>query len=232
MNIAICTIKSWNIENANILKNQYESEHNISIITHKDELNLDLLNNLKPDYIFFPHWSYIIPEDIFLKFNCVVFHMTDLPFGRGGSPLQNLISRGIYKTKVSAIKVVKEIDAGPIYIKKDLDISNGCAEEIFKKASKIVFKEMIPYIIKNSCKPLPQVGEPVEFKRRNSSESEIKDNFSLRKIYDYIRMLDAEGYPKAFIDFGEYRLYFSDAEISENDVIAKVEIKKKGEEQT
>jgi len=28
--------------------------------------------------------------------------MTDLPFGRGGSPFQNLIARGIYDTKIIA----------------------------------------------------------------------------------------------------------------------------------
>ena len=42
--------------------------------------------------------------------------MTDLPFGRGGSPLQNLIVRGYKETMLSAIKCVGEVDAGPIYI--------------------------------------------------------------------------------------------------------------------
>ena len=51
-----------------------------------------------------------IPTEIFTSFECIVFHMTDLPYGRGGSPLQNLIVRGHKKTKVSALKVVKEVD--------------------------------------------------------------------------------------------------------------------------
>ena len=46
--------------------------------------------------------------------------MTDLPYGRGGSPLQNLIVRGWKETKVLALKVVEELDAGPIYYKKRL----------------------------------------------------------------------------------------------------------------
>jgi len=45
--------------------------------------------------------------------------MTDLPFGRGGSPLQNLIERGIKKTKISAIKVDGGIDTGDIFFKRD-----------------------------------------------------------------------------------------------------------------
>ena len=44
--------------------------------------------------------------------------MTDLPFGRGGSPLQNLIVRGYKSTKLTAIKVQSGIDTGDIYLKK------------------------------------------------------------------------------------------------------------------
>lgn len=47
----------------------------------------DLLNRTTPKYIFFIHWSWIVPSVILEKFECVCFHMTDLPFGRGGSPL-------------------------------------------------------------------------------------------------------------------------------------------------
>ena len=32
-------------------------------------------------------------QEIHENYKCIIFHMTDLPFGRGGSPLQNLISR-------------------------------------------------------------------------------------------------------------------------------------------
>ena len=83
-----------------------------------------------------PHWSYIIPKDIFNLFNCVVFHMTDLPFGRGGSPLQNLIIRGYEKTKISALKVTNGIDSGPIYLKKPLSL-DGTAYEIMIRASQL-----------------------------------------------------------------------------------------------
>jgi len=47
--------------------------------------------------------------------------MTDLPFGRGGSPLQNLIVRGFTHTKLSALRVEKGLDTGDIYLKEDLE---------------------------------------------------------------------------------------------------------------
>ena len=46
--------------------------------------------------------------------------MTDLPFGKGGSPLQNLIMRGYKHSKLSSIKCAEKIDSGPIYLKKNI----------------------------------------------------------------------------------------------------------------
>ena len=125
--------------------------------------------------------------------------MTDLPFGRGGSPLQNLIIRGYKKTKISAIQANNNIDAGPIYLKKDLSL-DGSAREIFARASKIAIDNMIPYIIKNEPFPIPQKGNVVPFKRRKVEDSNLPKLTILNEIYDFIRMLDAEGYPLAYID--------------------------------
>ena len=200
--------------------------NNVSMINKKEQLNENFLNQFSPNYIFFLHWSYLIPEDIFNNYTCIVFHMTDLPYGRGGSPLQNLIERGHINTKISAIKVVKEIDAGPIYLKRDLALY-GTAEEIFLRASKIIAK-MAQEIINNDLKPVSQEGEPVFFKRRKPEMGNLHQIDMIEKIYDYIRMLDAEGYPKAFIENEYFRFEFSRASLKSNEsIIADVRIFKK-----
>jgi methionyl-tRNA formyltransferase len=101
MNYAIATSRPWNEIMARRL--QERTGHDFHLINRKDDLSLEKLSELKPRYIFFPHWSYIVPEEIFNSFECVIFHMTDLPYGRGGSPLQNLIQRGHRETKISAL---------------------------------------------------------------------------------------------------------------------------------
>ena len=106
--------KKWHIDLFLNLKKKFNEDEWIHIST-KSDFTLDNLNDIKPDKIFIPHWSYIIPHSIFTKFECIVFHMTDLPYGRGGSPLQNLIIRGHETTKVSAIKVSDGIDTGDVY---------------------------------------------------------------------------------------------------------------------
>lgn len=222
MNIVICTLKSWNIELAEKLKKNYEDVHTITIITDKKKLGQDYIGK-DIDYIFFPHWSYIIPREIYENNECIVFHMTDLPFGRGGSPLQNLIVRGIKETKISALKVVKELDAGPIYIKFPLSLE-GNAESIYRRASGIIFKEMIPYILNNNPIPYEQEGIVVPFLRRKPEESRLLPQMKLETMYDYIRMLDAEGYPKAFMEYGKNKLYFSEAKLENGKLTARVEI--------
>jgi len=216
----VATTKDWNIRN--FAKISKEIQANWHLITNKEELTFEKIEQLNPKYIFFPHWSWIIPKEVYSNFECVVFHMTDLPFGRGGSPLQNLITRGIYETKISAIKVIEELDAGPIYLKRNLCL-HGSAEEIFIRASNIIL-EMISYIIENEPSPVEQEGEPALFKRRIPEESRIPDVRDLDKVFDWIRMLDAEGYPKAFIETDNLRLEFSRASLKSGYILADVKI--------
>ena len=74
---------------------------------------VSVLAKNRPRYIFFPHWSWMVPRAVWEKHECVCFHMTDVPYGRGGSPLQNLILKGHTKTKITALRMVGELDAGP-----------------------------------------------------------------------------------------------------------------------
>jgi methionyl-tRNA formyltransferase len=194
-------------------------------ISSREELNIDNLSKISPSFIFLPHWSYIIPDDILDKFTCVVFHMTDLPFGRGGSPLQNLISREIFETKISAIKCVKEIDGGPIYLKRPLSLY-GNAEEIYIRATRIV-AEMIVWIVRNNPEPVEQYGNIVVFPRRKPEQSDICTLTDIEKLFHHIRMLDAEGYPAAFLETEHFRFEFSRASLKRGRIIADVEIKEK-----
>lgn len=224
-NVVVATLKTWNTRNYYKLKKTMK-DFNWYLIEDKSKLNYIYLFSIKPKYVFLPHWSWKIPGEVYNNFECVAFHMSDLPFGRGGSPLQNLIVKGFKKTRISAFKVNEEVDAGPIYLKKDLSLE-GSADEIFKRASKIIFNEMVPYIIKNNPKPTPQKGKSTIFKRRNPEESNIGKLNDLDKIFDYIRMLDAEGYPPAFVKINNLKIEFSNAKIKDNSVMATAKIKLK-----
>jgi methionyl-tRNA formyltransferase len=223
-NYIIVSEKKWNLSLKQYFEDKYPDDGWYCIAKQEDLLFLNI-EKINPKYIFFPHWSYIIPEQIFSSFNCVIFHMTDLPFGRGGSPLQNLIVRGIKETIISAIKVNEGIDTGDIYLKESLSLY-GTAEEIFLRANNIIEK-MIEQIVQENIRPQLQIGEAVLFKRRTTEESSIRDLQSIEKIYDYIRMLDAEGYPRAFLLNENIKFEFSRASLkADGTILADVKISK------
>ena len=191
-------------------------------------LNRTKIYKFNPDIIFFVFWSKLIPEKIFKKFLCIQFHSSDLPKFRGGSPIQNQILRGITKTKVTAFKVHKKLDEGNICLKREL-VLDGNAHHIFCKVEKIALNMIKILSKKKQIKFYKQTGKPTFYKRRKPKESEIKfDKFkNLKEIYNFIRSTDADGYPKAFIKFKNFKVDLYDAKLKINNLNAKIQISKK-----
>ena len=222
MNI-IVSEKSWHQSMASDLGARLGCD--FTLINSPESFNLATLQQIQPRYVFFPHWSYLISPEIFNSFECIVFHMTDLPFGRGGTPLQNLISRGFTETKISALKCTKEIDAGPIYLKRDLSL-DGTAQEIYERAS-VIIADMIYEIVKENVSPVEQSGDPVVFERRKPEEGNLIRSKNIEAAYDLIRMLDADGYPHAVVEVGELVFRFRNASLDSNGLSANVQIERR-----
>ena len=226
----VATIRRWNIaaywETIRQLPGRWH------LVTTPQELTLEAIAAIGPRYIFFPHWSHKVPKTILESHECVCFHETDLPYGRGGSPLQNLIARGHQETVISALRMTEEFDAGPIYAKRALSLL-GLGEEIFVRSARIV-AEMIADIIERRPEPVPQSGEPTVFARRKPEQSRIAIDSdpsgpkpgmsSLERLFDHLRMLDADGYPPAFLDYGPYRLEFTRPALRAGSIAADVKI--------
>ena len=224
-NYVVLSEKTWNSALIKELKRIFP-DSNWLLINEKGKFVIEELVKIKPKKIFIHNWSYLISTDIHKSFECIVFHMTDLPFGRGGSPLQNLIIRGHKETLISALKVIEDVDAGPIYIKKELSLL-GTAEEIFIKSNDII-RDMIIEIIRKDLKPKNQTGEVTFFQRRKPIMSRIDELSEIDSLFDSIRMMDADGYPKAYLETKYFKFEFSRASIkSDNSILADVRIIKK-----
>lgn len=191
-------------------------------VSNEDELG-QTLGRESPRYIFFLHWHWRVSVEIWSRFECVCFHMTDVPYGRGGSPLQNLIVAGHENTVVSALQMVEEMDAGPVYAKRSMSLA-GRAEDIYVLAGEICI-DIIEWMIKAEPVPEQQTGTPVLFTRRQPEQSELPVVGDVLAIYNHIRMLDAPSYPLAFVEHGRFRLEFSNAQLSGDEVVARVVIK-------
>ena len=214
----VATIKPWNIKAYHAHTKSLPGKWHL--ITEKEELTPDLITRINPRYIFFPHWSWMVSQSVLDATECVCFHMTDVPYGRGGSPLQNLIVSGHKTTKLTALKMASEFDAGPVYKKLDLSLA-GSAQAIYEQAARLCYK-LIKYIIENTPEPVPQVGEVTAFERRTPEQSEFNGELKVEQLYDLIRMLDAESYPHAFSILNDYRLEFANAELCDDEVTATV----------
>ena len=85
---------------------------------------------------------------------------------------------------------------------------------------------MITEILRDLPTPQKQVGEVVHFKRRKPNQSKLTNLKSIDELYDHIRMLDCEGYPKAFIELENFKLEFEQSKIiDKNNLTATVNFK-------
>jgi methionyl-tRNA formyltransferase len=178
-------------------------------------------------YVFFPHYSSIIPDEILQRYDCVGFHTGNLPNDRGGSPIQNKILKGEYQTKISAFKMTKEIDLGPIYCQRKVDLEFGNIKDIIFQISKLI-SEMIFEITYSRINPIEQKGSGLVYKRLTEINSKMNlDELSIKNVYDRIRMVDGYEYPRAHIETVRYKIDFSNAKLDGEKIIANVEIQEK-----
>ena len=179
------------------------------LLSSPKKLTINYLRKKNPEIIFFPDWSWIIPNEIISNYKCICFHESNLPKFRGGSPIQNQIIRGITKTKTTAFIMNEKIDAGDIILQKNLSLE-GSIQEIFSRMSENDYS-LILKIINGKYKRRKQSGKPTTYSRRKPKESELKNlNHSTNYLYNFIRMLE-DPYPNAFIRIGKQKLIFKKA---------------------
>ncbi|MDB2548547.1 hypothetical protein N9X60_03035 [Paracoccaceae bacterium] len=217
--ILICSTKEWFKPSEDL-----RGCADICVFDKKEQLSKASVDSFGPDLIFFPHWNWYIEEPIFMEYRCVVFHTAPLPFGRGGSPIQNLIKLGYDSAPVSALKVTHELDGGPIYCSEKVDLS-GALWEIQMRLSSIINK-MIKNIVFTDLVPTAQVGKPHYFARLTYQDNEIVDAMELPQIYDSIRMIDGSGYKPAYIRLDSLLLELTDAQMEGDELTCKATIKK------
>jgi len=218
----VATVRPWNIAEFEASIRHLPGEWHL--ITDESLLTYSSLREINPRAIFFPHWNWKVSKEIVSSFECVAFHAAPLPFGKGGSPIQNLISRGFTETKLTAFRMKPGFDDGDIYLQRDLSLA-GSAHEIFLRAAKLT-TSMIEEMVQIWPTPVPQIGESVTFKRRTPEQSRLDLSDDSQKIYDHIRMLDAPEYPKAFVEIDGMRIEFSEAELLDGTVRATATFRK------
>jgi methionyl-tRNA formyltransferase len=85
---------------------------------------LSLLQELKPDLLVVVAFGQILSSKVLNHppLGCVNVHSSLLPYLRGAAPIQWSILKGFEETGVTTMKLVKEMDAGPVYLQRTTPI--------------------------------------------------------------------------------------------------------------
>ena len=145
----------------------------------------------KPDMIVVMSYGVILRDNVLNAAKCINIHPSSLPKYRGPSPIRTAILNGDTNMDVCLMDMVAEMDAGDVYMRKNISIDeNDNNESVENKVSKTAI-EMLDTYIKNpeAYSPIPQSGEPT-FTRKFTGEDEIIDwNKSHYEIHNQIRAL-------------------------------------------
>lgn len=189
-----------------------------------------------PDAIFFPHWRWLVDADIVKMFTCLGFHLGNLVSERGGTPVQWRILSGQKRSRLVMYRMTEELDRGAIWDEASIELS-GTAEAIYASMMRSAADLISAYVAApERCQSLPMIPAEDVFPplpRRTPEESRLPSDWpiddAVEEVYDRIRMVDAPGYPNAFLDYGNLRLTFRRAVLYDGRIEADVTITERKE---
>jgi methionyl-tRNA formyltransferase len=140
------------------------------------------------------------------KHNLVV-HASDLPQGRGWSPLTWKILNGENRIPVVLFEAAENVDNGRIYIKDIMEFTGFelidelrevLAETTFKLCNQFI--QQYPGILREAQE---QQGEVSFYPRRTPQDSRIRPELSIQEQFQMFRVADNDKYPCYFELGGE-----------------------------
>lgn len=189
------TPNSWFIPYATRL------EHKLSEYGHKVICIKSMRDILNGDVCFLLSCSKIVGLK-YLERNKhnIVVHASDLPKGRGFSPIQWQIQEGSDDLVLTLFEAIAELDAGPFYIKDTIHL---CGTELLDEIRDIAGKkiiEMCSIFIKEYDKlmPIKQIGNPTFYPKRTDNDDEIDPQKTIIELMNRFRSCDIRQHPNYF----------------------------------
>lgn len=150
------------------------------------------------DLLFLVSCTERISAEIRSKYRRVfVLHESDLPSGRGWSPVAHQILEGSTEIAVSLIWAADEIDAGDIWAQKKVTIPNHFLAQEISDALFYAKADLMVRAIFWTVSPRKQEGEPTYYKRRTPEDCELDPNKTIAEQFDLLRICEPR-YPAFF----------------------------------
>lgn len=152
------------------------------------------------DYVFVLGYTKILPK-IFIERNklVMVIHESNLPKGKGFSPLQWQILQNKNIIKVNLIKLEPKVDSGDIILTDYLKLNGSeLYDEIREKQSEVTFQLIEKFLNKKIIQYKKQKNKETFFRKRNANDSKLDINQSLKKSFNLLRICNNEEWPAFF----------------------------------
>ena len=170
-------------------------------VIHPLELNdkflYDRLKKIEPHFFIVVAYGKILPSALLSlpKKTSINLHYSLLPRWRGASPIQTALWQGDKKTGVTAIQMVKQLDAGDILLQKPLAIDYSDTSETLQHRLTILAVEVLEKVLDefDTLKKVSQNEAMVTYtKKIYKSQGEINWEQSAEKIYLQYRALNPQ----------------------------------------
>lgn len=192
--ILIDNSNSWIVPYANELKDKLIAKgHTVSLFhEHSDVTEGDVLCLLSCEKIF---------KDLHLNKHNLVVHESDLPFGKGWSPVTWQILEGKNIIPVTLFEATKEVDAGEVYSKEYIYLEGHELLDEIKHQQGLITIKLILDFIENyfMIEGAPQKGHSTFYPKRVPKDSMLDIDKNLKEQFNLLRVCDNERYPAFFI---------------------------------
>ncbi|MEX0330100.1 MAG: UDP-2,4-diacetamido-2,4,6-trideoxy-beta-L-altropyranose hydrolase [Puniceicoccaceae bacterium] len=148
------------------------------------------------------YWSIADAATLGKHTHNLVVHASDLPKGKGWSPVSWQILEGCDRITFCLFEAVDKVDAGPIYLRKVMELQGDeLLDEIRAQQAAISlelcarFSAEYPY----SCATgEPQQGEESFYPKRSPEDSRLDPHKPIAEQFNLLRIADNEAYPAFF----------------------------------
>lgn len=151
-------------------------------------------------------YSKIIKQnDLDLSKHNLVVHESDLPKGKGMSPLTWQVLEGAHSIPICLFEAHESLDSGNIYFKDVIELEgHELVDELRVKQGKKTFELIERFLEKYpEIEGVAQSGESTFYKRRGPADSELDVNKTIEEQFNLLRVCDNQKYPAFFRSHGQ-----------------------------
>lgn len=172
---------------------------------HKVNFIQNLSEIKKGDLAFFLSCEKIVSSDVLSKHtHNLVVHESDLPSGKGWSPLTWQVLEGKNKIPISLFEASSKVDSGDIYFSDFIELDGTeLVSALREKQAQKTFDLILRFVSNYpNLQAKKQSGSETFYKKRSPTDSQLDINKTISEQFNLLRVVDNERYPAFFIHKG------------------------------